>query len=335
MNYSRLSLNERINIEVGIKLNKSVRTIAKELNRSPSTISRELKRVEDKDYYAATKAQYDYLQTRKRCAPNEKLTPGTVLFGFVEWCLRAKLSPEQISGVLKKMANPNYYVCQETIYNALYALPVGQLKKELLQCLRQGHTTRKPRKGTVDRRGQIPDLVSIHLRPPEVEDRLTPGHWEGDLIKGKGNASAVGTLVEHTSGYVMLIKMEDATATSAVIGFSAALNRVPLTFARTMTYDQGKEMAYHAQITQNTGVAIYFCDPHSPWQRGSNENINGLIRQYLPKGTDLSIHSQEELDEIALSLNSRPRKRFNFRSPIEVITELFHKEYEATQMTKH
>ncbi|WP_342386827.1 IS30 family transposase [Ignatzschineria larvae DSM 13226] len=335
MNYSRLSLNERINIEVGIQLNKSIRTIAKELNRSPSTISRELKRVEDKDHYAATKAQYAYLQARKRCAPDEKLTPGTVLFGFVEQCLRAKLSPEQISGVLKKMANSSYYVCQETIYNALYALPVGQLKKELLQCLRQGRTTRKPRKGTVDRRGQIPDLVSIHLRPPEVEDRLTPGHWEGDLIKGKGNASAVGTLVERTSGYVMLIKMEDATATSAVIGFSAALNRVPLTFARTMTYDRGKEMAYHAQITQNTGVAIYFCDPHSPWQRGSNENINGLIRQYLPKGTDLSIHSQEELDEIALSLNSRPRKRFNFRSPIEVITELFHKEYEATQMTKH
>ncbi|WP_342386846.1 IS30 family transposase [Ignatzschineria larvae DSM 13226] len=335
MNYSRLSLNERINIEVGIQLNKSIRTIAKELNRSPSTISRELKRVEDKDHYAATKAQYAYLQARKRCAPDEKLTPGTVLFGFVEQCLRAKLSPEQISGVLKKMANSSYYVCQETIYNALYALPVGQLKKELLQCLRQGRTTRKPRKGTVDRRGQIPDLVSIHLRPPEVKDRLTPGHWEGDLIKGKGNASAVGTLVERTSGYVMLIKMEDATATSAVIGFSAALNRVPLTFARTMTYDRGKEMAYHAQITQNTGVAIYFCDPHSPWQRGSNENINGLIRQYLPKGTDLSIHSQEELDEIALSLNSRPRKRFNFRSPIEVITELFHKEYEATQMTKH
>lgn len=133
----------------------------------------------------------------------------------------------------------------------------------------------------------------------------------------------------------MLIKMEDATATSAVIGFSAALNRVPLKLAKTMTYDQGKEMVRHAEITQNTGVAIYFCDPHSPWQRGSNENINGLIRQYLPKGMDLSIHSQEELDEIALSLNRRPRKRFGFRSPIEVITELFHKECEASIMTKH
>ena len=335
MNYSRLSLNERINIEVGIKLNKSIRAIAKELDRSPSTVSRELKRIDDRAKYAATTAQYRQLQARKRCAPKEKLTQGTVLFGFVEECLRAKLSPEQISGVLKKMDNPNYYVCQETIYNALYALPVGELKKELIQCLRQGRSMRKPRKGTVDRRGQIPDLVSIHLRPPEVDDRLTPGHWEGDLIKGKGNASAVGTLVERTSGYVMLIKMEDATATSAVIGFSAALNRVPLKFARTMTYDQGKEMTRHAEITQNTGVAIYFCDPHSPWQRGSNENINGLIRQYLPKGTDLSVHSQETLDEIALSLNRRPRKRFGFRSPIEVITELFHKEYETSIMTKH
>lgn len=335
MNYSRLSLNDRIDIEVGIKLNKSIRTIAKELNRSPSTISRELKRIRDKDAYTAATAQYRYLQARKRCAPKKKLTQGSVLFGFMEHCLHAKLSPEQISGVLKKMDNPNYYVCQETIYNALYALPVGELKKELIQCLRQGRPTRKPRKGTVDRRGQIPDLVSIHLRPPEVEDRVTPGHWEGDLIKGKGNASAIGTLVERTSGYVMLIKMEDATATSAVIGFSAALNRVPLKFAKTMTYDQGKEMVRHAEITQNTGVAIYFCDPHSPWQRGSNENINGLIRQYLPKGTDLSVHRQEELDEIALSLNRRPRKRFGFRSPIEVITELFHKEYEASIMTQH
>lgn len=254
MNYSRSSLNDRVDIEVGIKLNKSIRTIAKELNRSPSTISRELKRIGDKDAYTATTAQYRYLQARK---------------------------------------------------------------------------------GAVDRRGQIPNLVSIHLRPLEVEDRVTPWHWEEDLIKGKSNASAIGTLVERTSGYVMLIKMEDATATSAVIGFSAALNRVPLKFAKTMTYDQGKEMVRHAEITQNTGVATYFCDPHSPWQRGSNENINALIRQYLPKGTDLSVHSQEEVDEIALSLNRRPRKWFGFRSPIEVITELLHKEYEASIMTKH
>ena len=213
-------------------------------------------------------------------------------------------------------------MCRETIYNAIYALPVGELRKELIICLRQGKSTRKPRTGGVDRRNQIPDMVSIHVRPPEVEDRLVPGHWEGDLIKGKNNASAVGTLVERSSGYLMLVKMNDATATSAVEGFSTALNRMDLPLRKSMTYDQGREMTHHAQITQKTGVAIYFCDPHSPWQRGSNENINGLIRQYLPKGTDLSAHSQTDLDAIAYQLNIRPRKRFDFRCPIEVITDV-------------
>jgi IS30 family transposase len=149
-----------------------------------------------------------------------------------------------------------------------------------------------------------------------------PAHWEGDLIKGKDNASAVGTLVERTSGYLMLVKMRDATATSAVEGFSAALNSMPLAVRKSMTYDQGREMARHAELTQKTGVAIYFCDLHSPWQRGSNENINGLIRQYLPKGTDLSKHSQQDLDAISYRLNIRPRKRFDFKCPIEVITEV-------------
>ena len=178
--------------------------------------------------------------------------------------------------------------------------------------------------------GQIPDMVSIHVRPPEIEDRVIPGHWEGDLIKGKANASAVGTLVERSSGYLMLVKMHDATATSAVEGFSAALNRMPLAARKSMTYDQGREMARHAEITRQTGVAIYFCDPHSPWQRGSNENINGLIRQYLPKGTDLSPYSQEQLDAIAYELNIRPRKRFDFKCPIEVMTELMAKYHEPS-----
>tara|TARA_R110001606_G_C15204220_1_gene632084 strand:+ start:105 stop:869 length:765 start_codon:yes stop_codon:yes gene_type:complete len=244
------------------------------------------------------------------------------------YMLRYRLSPEQIAGKLRRMIMPRFedaYVCRETIYSAIYALPVGELKKELIHCLRQGKSTRKPRRGQVDRRGQIPDMVSIHLRPPEIERRAMPGHWEGDLIKGKNNASAVGTLVELSSGYVILAKLNDATATSAVEGFSAALNRMPLAARKSMTYDQGREMAKHADITQATGVAIYFCDPHSPWQRGSNENINGLIRQYLPKGTDLSRHTQEELDAIALQLNMRPRKRFDFRCPIEVLGELLAK----------
>ena len=197
--------------------------------------------------------------------------------------------------------------------------------KELIYCLRQGKTTRKPRRGEVDRRGQIPDMVSIHLRLSEVNKREMPGHWEGNLIKGKSNASAVGTFVELSSGYLILAKMDDATATSAVAGFSAALNRMLSTARKSMTDDQGREMAQHAKITQETGVAIYFCDPHSPWQRGANENINGLIRQYLPKGTNLSVHSQEELDAIALELNMWPRKRFDFKYPIEVMSELMAK----------
>jgi IS30 family transposase len=239
--------------------------------------------------------------------------------------LRERLSPEQIAGKLRSMNIPSLkdaYVCRETIYSAVYALPVGELRKELIICLRQGKSTRRPRAAGVDRRGQLPDMVSIHVRPPEIEDRLMPGHWEGDLIKGKANASSVGTLVERTSGYLMLVKMHDATATSAVEGFSAALNRMPLAMRKSMTYDQGREMARHAEITQKTGVAIYFCDPHSPWQRGSNENINGLIRQYLPKDTDLSKHSQEDLDAIALQLNMRPRKRFDFKCPIEMMGQV-------------
>lgn len=251
------------------------------------------------------------------------------------YLLRKRFSPQQIAGKLNAMEFPNLegtYVCRETIYNAIYALLVGELRKELIICLRQGKTSRRPRSGGVDRRGQIPDLVSIHVRPPEVEDRQMPGHWEGDLIKGKANASAVGTLVERSTGYLMLVKMNDATATSAVEGFSAALNRMPVAARKTMTYDQGKEMARHAEITQRTGVAIYFCDPHSPWQRGSNENINGLIRQYLPKGTDLSGHSQEQLDAIAYELNIRPRQRFDYKCPIEMMTAMMTKHHDGPSL---
>lgn len=179
------------------------------------------------------------------CWRHRKLVPGNQLFELVTYLLRKRFSPEQIAGKLRSMEFPQFedaYVCRETIYNAVYALPVGELRKELIICLRQGKTTRKPRSGGLDRRNQIPDMVSIHVRPPEVEDRLMPGgHWEGDLIKGKANASAIGTLVERASGYLMLVKMNDATATSAVEGFSAALNHLPLAVRKSMTYDQGRD----------------------------------------------------------------------------------------------
>lgn len=334
MTYKELNIEERATIQIGLLNNLSLRCIARLIGRSPSTVSREIRRNQLSDgRYEAPKAQVNRLTRRTACRPVKKLDQDNELFELVVLMLRKKFSPQQIAGNLRHMKLPGYedsYVCRETIYNAIYALPVGELRKELIHCLRQGKTTRRPRPGGVDRRGQIPDMVSIHLRPPEIEDRLMPGHWEGDLIKGKNNASAVGTLVERTSGYLILVKMNDATATSAVEGFSAALNGMPLKLRKSMTYDQGKEMAKHAEITQRTGVAIYFCDPHSPWQRGSNENINGLIRQYLPKGTDLSGHSQEQLDAIAYELNIRPRQRFEYRCPIEVISDVMAREYNAT-----
>ena len=206
----------------------------------------------------------------------------------------------------------------ETIYTMIYAQPKGELRRELIACLRQGRSTRKPRSGGQDRRGGIPDMVSIHVRPPEVDDRQMPGHWEGDFIKGKNNASSVGVLVERVSRLVLLAKMDDATAESALKGFSDKLNSIAAPMRHTLTYDQGREMAKHRELTEQTGVKVYFCDPHSPWQRGSCENTNGLLRQYLPKGTDLSVYSQEELDAIADNLNNWPRATHNFASRLAV-----------------
>lgn len=332
MSYTELSVEERATIQVGQYQDLSQREIARMLGRSPSTISRELRRNRSLNGgYVAHVAQAHTRERRKVCRPARKLVLGNERFELVLHLLRERFSPEQIAGKLRvmKINFEEAYVCRETIYKAIYAMPVGELRKELVQCLRQGKSTRRPRAGGVDRRGQIPDMVSIHLRPPEVEDRLMPGHWEGDLIKGKNNASAVGTLVERSSGYLMLVKMNDATATSAVEGFSAALNGMPLAARKSMTYDQGKEMARHAELTQKTGIAVYFADPHSPWQRGTNENTNGLVRQFLPKGTDLSKHSQEELDKFAYLLNIRPRKRFNWLCPIEVLTQLMGLQHEA------
>ena len=240
MTYYELSIEERVTIQIGQLHGLGPRALGRMLNRSPSTVSRELRRnTASCGRYVAHEAQVKTAQRRKVCRPAKRLLPGSQLFELVIALLRQRFSPEQIAGKLRSMSIPSFedaYVCRETIYNAIYALPVGELRKELIICLRQGKSSRRPRSGGVDRRGQIPDMVSIHVRPPEVEARLMPGHWEGDLIKGKGNASSVGTLVERTSGYLMLVKMRDATATSAVEGFSAALNRMPLAVRKSMTY---------------------------------------------------------------------------------------------------
>jgi IS30 family transposase len=301
----------------------STRSIAKRLCRSASTISREFKRTSGTGVYDANLA---HLQCQaRRIAPRRvpKLNVGSVLFQVVRHQLSLLWSPQQIACKLKLLwpDNPEKSVSHETIYNAIYVHPRGELKRELIACLRHHNQVRKPRSRGADRRNQIPDMQSIHIRPPEIEDRLIPGHWEGDLIKGAGNRSSVGTLVERTTGFVVLAKMDNATTKAVVDSFAAVLNREPAAMRKTMTYDQGREMHGHKILTERTGVQIYFADPHSPWQRGSNENTNGLLRQYMPKGSDLSIYSQDELDAIALSLNTRPRARLGFESPLVVYTQ--------------
>ena len=199
----------------------------------------------------------------------------------------------------------------ETIYNCTYAMPVGELRKELIASLRHAHNKRLPRSKGKDRRGQIPNMLSIHVRQPEIEDRQFPGHWEEDLIKGEGNASAVGTLVERTSRLVMLVKLPEfkpASAANVLQAFTDKLLGIAQPMRLSMTKTQGREMSMHKKLSEQPGIAVYFCDPHSPWQRGSNKNMNGLVRRYLPKGAGLSIYSQEQLDAIADEINNRPRK---------------------------
>ena len=301
----------------------SIRCIAKRLCRSPSTISRELLRSGGGEVYDAGQAHRQ--SEARRVAPRRipKMHPESTLFLVVRLCLRLRWSPQQIAAILKAMwpDDSSKTVSHETIYNALYLHPRGELKREMIACLRHHNQVRKPRSRGVDRRGLIKDMQSIHIRPPEVQDRIIPGHWEGDLIKGAGNRSSVGTLVERTTRFVVLAKIDDAGTVSVVDSFAAVLNRQPAAMRKTMTYDQGREMHGHKILTERTGVQIYFADPHSPWQRGSNENTNGLLRQYMPNGSDLSVYSQDELDEIALSLNTRPRQTLGFRTPLAVYTE--------------
>jgi IS30 family transposase len=222
--------------------------------------------------------------------PARKLDMQGVAWSVVVTLLDWKWSPQEIAGTLKRVFpnEPERHVSHETIYTAIYAQPRGELRRQLIACLRRGRSTRMPRTRGDDRRGQIPDMVSIHVRPPEVQDRVMPGHWEGEFIKGAGNKSAVGVLVERTSRLVLLAKMEDATAASALAGFSAKLNSIIEPMRQSLTYDQGKELSRHKELTAQTGVKVYCCDPHSTWQRGTCENTNGLLRQYMPKGTDLS-----------------------------------------------
>jgi IS30 family transposase len=237
-----------------------------------------------------------------------------------------KWSPYQIALRIRDMhpKEPQLHVSHETIYTALYAMPRGQLRKELISCLRRAHSVRKPqRRGIKPVSQACKAMLSIHVRPPEIEDRTVPGHWEGDLLVGKGHRSCIGTLVERTTRLVLLVKMKDATAQSALEGFAKKLNAIPDVMRKTLTYDRGSEMRKHQELSKRTGMKIYFADPHSPWQKGGVENMNGLLRQYFPKGTDLSIYSQEDLDRVAFEMNTRPRVVLKAKMPLEKFAELY------------
>jgi len=235
-------------------------------------------------------------------------------------------SPEQIAGRLRRAypGDMQKHLSTETIYAGLYVLPRGALRSELLAALRQARKARRPRARGADRRGHIPNMRPIAERPAEVTTRTVPGHWEGDLLKGACNRSAVGTLVERTTRLVILARMDGTDARSAREAFTKTLRHVPAPLRKTLTYDRGKEMADHEQLAHRLSIQVFFADPHAPWQRGTNENTNGLLRQYLPKGTDLSHYTQRELNAIAHRLNTRPRKCLDFATPLEVYAHLRH-----------
>jgi IS30 family transposase len=238
----------------------------------------------------------------------------------VERRLEMRWSPQQIAArlVIDYPDDPQMRVSHETIYQSLFVQARGALRLELSRCLRTGRTRRRPRKRTAERRGHIAGMVLLSDRPAEVEDRAVPGHWEGDLVIGKASASAIGTLIERHSRYVMLLNLAQGRSAEHVrTELAAKILELPKQLRRSLTWDRGSEMAEHAQFTIDTGVQVYFCDPHSPWQRGSNENVNGLLRQYFPKGSDLSVHGADRLDEVAAELNARPRQTLDWMTPSE------------------
>jgi IS30 family transposase len=326
--YRQLQPEDRVTIASLRQQKYGIRAIARMLGRAPSTISRELDRNCLGQGYHSAFAHPQCLRRRRNGRPPVKLHADGELFDIVCRFVQSRWSPEQIALKLASLypKGDENRVSHETIYNCIYAQPVGELRRELIANLRQAKSKRAPtRSKGADKRGQIPDMVSIHVRPPEIEDRQFPGHWEGDLIIGANNASAVGTLVERTSRLVMLVRLaypSPTGAASVLQAFTDKLLSIAEPMRLSLTYDQGREMTRHKELTERTGVAVYFCDPHSPWQRGSNENMNGLLRQYMPKGTDLSGYSQAQLDAIADELNDRPRKGLGVRTPLEVYSGL-------------
>jgi IS30 family transposase len=318
-----LSLEEREEISRGLAEGVSLSEIATRLGRAPSTVSREVSHNGGRANYRALRADRRAWELARRPKPAKLLTCPR-LAREVERLLEERFSPRQISHWLARShpSDPERRVSHETIYQSLYVQGRGALRAELHQALRTGRAIRKPQaRSAIKRKSRIPDMVLISERPPEVEDRAVPGHWEGDLILGS-KRSCIGTLVERKTRFVMLLKLQDGTAEEVRRAMTKRIKTLPAELRRSMTWDQGNEMALHREFTIATGMQVYFCNPKSPWQRGSNENTNGLLRQYFPKGTDLSVHSQAELNRVARQLNGRPRETLGWMTPLEKMREV-------------
>jgi len=322
-----LSFAEREEVAVGRARGESVRAIAARLGRSASTVSRELARnSEPGGGYRASTAHARAYDRASRPKP-AKLVTNQALRERVEQDLEKKYSPEQIAGRLREdfPDEEGMWVSTETIYQSLYVQSRGALRRELSRCLRTGRALRVPNRQGAQRKNRVlPDMVNISERPAEAADRAVPGHWEGDLLIGKNNASAIGTLVERTTGYTMLVHLPQGYKPEQLApALARKIQTLPEVLRRSLTWDQGVEMRDWKTVSVDADIAIFFCDPHAPWQRATNENTNGLLRQYFPKGSDLSVHNGADLDWVAAELNDRPRKRLGFRKPVEEISDLF------------
>jgi transposase, IS30 family len=314
-----LTLAEREEISRAVVADQSIRSIATSLGRAPSTISREIKRNGGQGCYRANQADpaaWDRARRPKSCKLAENRKLAHIVAGKLQW----QWSPEQIAGWLKRTypGDENYQVSHESIYRSLFIQARGALKKELLQHLRRTRVMRRSRYYTqkTDNHGRITDTVSISERPASVEDRAVPGHWEGDLLCGSRN-SQIATLVERHTRYAMLVKIASKDTETFINALIKNARKLPQELYKSLTWDRGKEMAGHKRFTLATDIKVYFCDPQNPWQRGTNENTNGLLRQYFPKGTDLSVYSQAKLNAVARKMNERPRKTLNYETPAE------------------
>jgi len=320
----RLSLRKREEIRAGLERGESGRQIARRLGRAASTISREVAANGGRERYRAVTAEVRAVVAARRPKPRWH-QQNSEQWQEVCTLLRTRWSPQQIARRFRcdHPLEPERWVSAETIYQSIYVQGRGELRKELARCLRSGRARRIPRRpGEGARRGTISGMVMISERPPEAQDRAIPGHWEGDLILGAEGKSAVATLVERSTRFGMLIKIDNKTAEHVRDRITREVTRLPRELFRSLTWDQGSEMAAHKRFTVETGIPVFFCDPRSPWQRGSNENWNGLVRQFLPKGTNLKKHSQDDLDHIAFLLNGRPRQTLNWMTPSERLNQL-------------